>query len=243
MSTSAASTHFSALFARRPVLRPPGRDISYRQRVAVVADRVATLVPDQVDLARSPDGVVPLRPRPDRDRVLQQPPRLRMRTAPELQLRPIGSQPAVHRRRRHRDQRQLRVIGDGHLLEPTQSRHQLRHHRRQPPCPSAPPTPPSRTRAPPQHHCRTAAPEQLAGGSPAASAPTATPSARDHGATSRRAQLIQDQLPRRSIRPPIPRRHRLAHSLPLPHRQSHQPGLPGTARQPPARHAQASISG
>ena len=44
-----------------------GGDVGNCQRVAVVADRVAALVPDQIDFDEPGHHIIPLRPRPDRD--------------------------------------------------------------------------------------------------------------------------------------------------------------------------------
>src|SRR5664279_3286817 len=60
----------AGLVAHRPVLGPPGGDVGDGERVAVLTDRVAAFVADQVDLDEPGHRVVPLCPGPDRDRVL-----------------------------------------------------------------------------------------------------------------------------------------------------------------------------
>lgn len=69
------------LVAHRPGLRPPGRDVGDIQRETELALTVAALVADEIDLHEPWHCVVPLRPRPHRDRVLQQRARLGMRPA------------------------------------------------------------------------------------------------------------------------------------------------------------------
>ena len=66
----------AGLVMHTAVLGPAGRDVGDRERVAVLPDRVAALVTDQVDLNEPGDGVIPLRSGADRDRVLEQRPGL-----------------------------------------------------------------------------------------------------------------------------------------------------------------------
>src|SRR5665647_1364730 len=60
------------LVAHRPVLGPPGREVCDRQGVSVLPAGDTALVADQVDLHEPRDRVVPVRPGPHRDRVLEQ---------------------------------------------------------------------------------------------------------------------------------------------------------------------------
>ena len=61
----------AGLVRHRPVLRPAGGDVRDSQGVGVFTDRVAALMADQVDLHKTGCRPVPLRPGPDRDRVLE----------------------------------------------------------------------------------------------------------------------------------------------------------------------------
>jgi|SRR5665811_234950 len=71
-STLAMSCAAPGLVRHRPVLRPTCGDVSNRERVGVLPDRVAVFMADQVDLHKPGHCVVALRPGPDRDRVLEQ---------------------------------------------------------------------------------------------------------------------------------------------------------------------------
>jgi len=75
--------------------------------------------------------IVPVRPRPDRDLRLQQGSGFGVAAPAQRHLRPVRGQPAIHRRRRHRDQQPRRRVRNDQLLEAPQPRHQLLHDRRQ----------------------------------------------------------------------------------------------------------------
>ena len=204
----------------------------------MLTDRVAALVPDHVDLDEPRRRVVPLRPRADRDRVLEQRPRLGAATPAHRHRRPVRGKPSVHRRRRHHQQRRSQLIADIELTEPAQRRHQLTHHRRQP---LARRRAEHRPAEPQRHHhigpvgrrprpTRTyhpgpqRLPQRLAG-------VIAMPA-------RHRTQLVQDDALIRPARPPVAARDRLGHCLPLAHRQSHDQDLP--AGRSPTRQARST---
>ena len=61
-SSNASMTHMAGLVAHAAVLGPAGGDVGDRERVAVLPDRNAALVADQVDRHEARHRVVPLRP-------------------------------------------------------------------------------------------------------------------------------------------------------------------------------------
>jgi hypothetical protein len=114
------------------------------QGEAELAEAVASLVADQVDLHKPRNGIVPLGPGPDRDLGFEQGAGLGMGPPPRDQFCPFTGQFAVDGRRAHPHQQTGLVIADRKLPIPAQQRHQNRQHRGQEPagrCPQHRPAP------------------------------------------------------------------------------------------------------
>src|SRR5674476_421250 len=102
------------------------------QGVGVLPDRIAALMSDQVDLHETGHHVIPLRPGPDRDGVLQQRTRLGV-------VRPRNVSPALSGASRRSIvaaditvSAAATLVADVQLTKAPQPRHQLAHHRREP---------------------------------------------------------------------------------------------------------------
>src|SRR5919201_605516 len=76
ISSRATTPVLRALWGTDRFLRPAGRDVGHCQRVGVIIQGVTALVTDQVELYEPGHRVVPRRPGPDRDGVLEQRTRL-----------------------------------------------------------------------------------------------------------------------------------------------------------------------
>src|SRR5450756_1501981 len=127
MSIRAAKTHYWALLGTaRFSVHPVAMSVTVRGE-SELRTRVAALVADQVDLDEPGYCVVPVRPRPHRDGVLEQRPRFDVRTTPDLQFRPVRGEPPVDRSRRHPAQRGGCLVVDVQLAEGPQDRDQLTH--------------------------------------------------------------------------------------------------------------------
>jgi len=223
------------LVRHRSVLRPAGGDVGDCQGVAVIPNGVATLVPDQVDLDEPGHRVVPLRPRPDRDRVLEQRAGL------------VWDRPRSVIAARSGPSRRSIVAGDIALNAAAMSSSMSSSPNRRRAATSSAITGASRlpvgapstaqqnrstiTTSSPYSGCRGRRGRMILGVNALAeglAGVAAVPA-------GRRAQLVENLALGGLVRPPVPRCDRLGHRLTLAQSQSHHRGLPRTG--PPARQA------
>ena len=103
---------FGRFVPHGPVHRPAGGDVGHREGEAELAEAVAALVADQVDLHKARDRVVPLGPGADRDLGFQQGPRLGVGPSARDQFRPLAREFAVDRRGAHAHQQAGLLVGE-----------------------------------------------------------------------------------------------------------------------------------